>query len=154
MSKEGVRRLLVVWDEADGAADLYDRCAQFLPQANCLAAPTGEQPVNKVIQRERRYKLVAVNHNWVLDVLRAWNGERHCLQLPVIRGIPDDVVIEAVYEDWYRKQFVLRLWHSSFDIVPDGALIPFLQETTQPCDLVELRRVDDTTLPAFILPSR
>lgn len=104
-------------------------------------------------QREARYKLVAINHYWVLDVLRSWSDPAQYLRLPRIAGIPDGAEIEDVHDDWRSKQFILRLWHPSFDIVPDGEQIPFLSELPLQVDLVQLRRSsEDGDLPTFVVP--
>lgn len=39
-------------------------------------------------------------------------------------NLPDGVEVVGVFHDFYRKAFVVRLRHESFEPVPDGSEVP------------------------------
>jgi hypothetical protein len=77
---------------------------------------------------DRRLKLLRVHKDYVLAL--ALGGARiiddHILAVSV-EGLPVDVKIDAVSYDQDRDCFVFRLWHASFDVVPDFHVLPEIE---------------------------
>ena len=76
-------------------------------------------------KEERRVKLVSLRHGDVLDwFASAVKGWPQCITLPRLTGLPEDVTILGVHQDFHRRQFVFLVSHPSFEVVPEGQIPP------------------------------
>lgn len=81
---------------------------------------------------ERRVAVVCINTHDVLDWFTfVVNGWPERLDLPHFDGIPADVSVKAVRENFYTRQFEFLVSHPSFDEVPEGVPPPVLPGMTQ-----------------------
>jgi hypothetical protein len=69
--------------------------------------------------KDRRWKILHVDPNEILLVLRHWRTASFVYRLTG-GDIPEDAVVVDLQADWYRKTIALRLWSASFPEVKDG----------------------------------
>jgi hypothetical protein len=88
------------------------------------------------MEKEPRYKLFRIDPDQVLAMLN-WNQYKK-VSLPINKGIPPDAEVETINHDYSWRCLVARVYHKSFDIVPDGGCIPIADEWLE----VEERVID------------
>lgn len=77
--------------------------------------------------RSRRVKLLCLSLDVITELLNWWKAPlERIVSLPKIDGVPDDVSVECIYPDVARQCYFARLYHPSFDEVPDGSRPPEL----------------------------
>ncbi len=85
--------------------------------------------INKKDDNERRLKIFYVSYNLVLDLFNRKNvfvdNRKHThFIISYFDDIPDDAHVVQVHQDHARMSFNFVLKHPSFDIVPEGEIIP------------------------------
>ena len=89
---------------------------------------------------EFRFKVVRIRRE---EILAAFNWQAHAtVVLPVLSRLPEGYEILEVRDDWERRCFAFIVYHASFDLVPNGAVIPAFEEEPVQSRFVELRRID------------
>lgn len=77
--------------------------------------------------RSRRVKLLCLSIDVITELLEWWKAPlTRMVSIPKIDGVPDDVSVEGIYPDVARQCYFARLYHPSFDEVPDGSRPPEL----------------------------
>jgi hypothetical protein len=77
-------------------------------------------------EKENRYKLYRMDNEQILSML---NWDQHqFIALPITKGLPDGARIDAVNYYFDRHCFLARVYHESFDVVPNGCVIPIADE--------------------------
>lgn len=92
---------------------------------------------------DERVRVLAIA---VEDVFRASmmaaSGNLDVLKLPVLKGIPADAEVAAVYYSFERRSFMFGLRHPSFEPVARGAEVPVtVVEMGQAFEMAKFRRV-------------
>jgi hypothetical protein len=84
----------------------------------------------------RRLKLLRVDPLCVIHVMKPPKSDViQYLKLP----IPDDCKLIGVNANWAISMFEIMLYHSSFDIVPEGEIPPYVQ--TYPIEYATYARI-------------
>jgi hypothetical protein len=83
---------------------------------------------------------------------------RDYLRLPTLVRLPSDVEVMGVNADWANNVIQVKLWHQSFPIVPEGAIIPQLNSWEVEIETVQLLRdqslqVEDLGCERYIVPA-
>lgn len=86
---------------------------------------------------EARYRIYAISEHLLVDMWNAmldpkigpptWRGrglEGYVVSMLKAEGIPELAVVDSVHHDWMNRTLMFRVWHESFDIVPDGERPP------------------------------
>ena len=81
----------------------------------------------KLSSEERRLVIVPISKRVMLKVFE----QLPCGRVPYLRDLPEGVEVKAVHYSFSRDCFELLLFHASFQLVPDGAEIPFWPETVE-----------------------
>ena len=79
--------------------------------------------------RDRRYKLLGLTPDLLLRVIFLRADDGNTATVVFMDGVPSDCEVTAVHYNAECDIFILRLWHESFEIVPDGHPIPSLNPT-------------------------
>lgn len=76
--------------------------------------------------KERRYKMLLISKEFVFNFFAI---QQNCevLQIPILKGIPEDVVLVTVNYNIHCDAFAFMLYHFTFDVVPDFATIPVIE---------------------------
>jgi hypothetical protein len=74
--------------------------------------------------KERRRRLLYIPAELMMNVLLFPQRDDNHLRWLTVDGVPDGVEIESVWWCENMDAFCFRLWHSSFDVVEVGAVIP------------------------------
>src|SRR5437870_4517243 len=85
----------------------------------------GTRRLNDVDPQSRRYKILSVAPEAIMEVLLKWKQHSH-IQLVDLGGLPDDVSVTGVHYSWKGRCFELMLYHPSFPEVPVGDVPPEL----------------------------
>lgn len=90
--------------------------------------PMGYYQVEKQMEKARkdlrRERMYAVSEENILQVFNAWMGLPGYVQIPTVPGIPEGARFTGAWYNPSRRAWDLRVWHESFDVVPDGEQIP------------------------------
>ncbi len=89
----------------------------------------------KESRREARYRLFEVDEQHILQIVRGVHQHDFCCLPWRNLSLPDDVVICAVHYDYARRSFVFKIWHESFDIVPNGGRIMVVSNSGSDLDM-------------------
>ncbi len=82
----------------------------------------------------RKFKLLKVSPDALLSIL---NWKRHNM-LPVFSGLPEGTSVHAVHYDFATGDFILKLWHGSFESVPEGREIPYINGVCERFEWIEI----------------
>lgn len=83
-------------------------------------------------RQERRLKLVVVNRHDVLDWFTfAVKGWPETVAVPILTGLPADVQVIDVRDNYHTRQIEFMVSHPSFDPVPEGQVPPRLPDPLQ-----------------------
>lgn len=74
--------------------------------------------------RPRRYRILSVSPELLMDALLSPRRDGGMIRVVRMEGLPDGCEIQAVTWDDLSFCFKFRLWHESFDVVPDGHVCP------------------------------
>ena len=90
---------------------------------------------------EARYRIYAISEHRLLDFWnslidpvvdeRTWHAhglQGHLTPMLKAEGIPKGAVVDSVHHDWMNRTLMFRVWHESFDIVPDGERPPVVAD--------------------------
>ena len=97
------------------------------------------------LRAEGRRRILSLPPDVIQTILGGWARGWEYLSLPVLVGLPRDVVLEGVHFSFMNRSFDLMLWHESFDSVPDGAETPRLE---YPMQYVMYEKISDYYRPA------
>jgi hypothetical protein len=73
---------------------------------------------------DRRYKIVQVNPDLMIDVLNWCRNPDHSITLPITEELPADTTVVGIQYCFVMDCFELKVHSSDFESVPDGAEIP------------------------------
>jgi hypothetical protein len=79
-------------------------------------------------QRERRQKRLAVDYRAVLECLLIGEQQPPQILIKRIVNLPDDAVIEGVFQEWTSRCFWFVISSAEFPVVPDGEVLPRFDE--------------------------
>lgn len=88
-------------------------------------------------RKERRFKVAFIAIDFFIEFMNACKS-REFILLPETTEVPSGAEVVRVYEDLERQAFGVVICHWSFEIVPQGMIIPYLHDPFMP--LVEFRR--------------
>ena len=74
--------------------------------------------------RERRYRILSVSAELLLNALFSPRRDGDTIRVVRLEGLPEGCEVQAVMWCDLTCVFKLRLWHESFDVVPDGEMCP------------------------------
>ncbi len=75
------------------------------------------------MERERRYRFYTVSGDTIMALLGNW-WHHDFIHLPVLKELPDGYRIDAIHASSFRDAVEMRIYHPSFDPVPEGGVIP------------------------------
>lgn len=78
-------------------------------------------------ERDRRYKIFRASPELILQAMMPATGTSN--DLVTIEGLPDGYELCDVAYCWESRCFMFRVWHESFDIVPECCMIPAITPT-------------------------
>lgn len=83
-----------------------------------------------VKDRERRFRVLRITPELLVNTLLSPVRVRdELVRVMDVRGLPENVEIDAVAYDDLRREFCFRLWHASFEPVPLGDVAPKIDVT-------------------------
>lgn len=77
---------------------------------------------------ENRTKIVRVAPEAIIELVNWRLDLPDYIALPKHERIPDDVRVIGVRFDWPTQFFEFRIWHESFEIVPEGDIPPLIPD--------------------------
>jgi len=80
----------------------------------------------KEIDNSRRLKILRADRQLLVECFAALRQFRY-LNLPKIQSVPADAEVVDIREDWDSRSLSILLRHPSFERVPDGACIPYIE---------------------------
>jgi hypothetical protein len=76
-----------------------------------------------------RCKVLQLSRRDLLHLLANYRGSLpDCITIPDFPELPADAVIEDVHFDPMTRCFALRVWSSEFSPVPDGGMMPKIND--------------------------
>ena len=88
------------------------------------------------LRDQRRYKIVQLDMNLMVDMLNWWRNPPDWLALPICEEIPHDAKAISVDANWRTRSIEVLIGHESFEPVPDASAPPVV-----PGLISELRHV-------------
>ncbi len=76
-------------------------------------------------KRERRVRALCVGVDTILEMLSPSASQRVGYTAP---GLPADWEPEGVHFDWLRNSFVFMIYSETFDPVPEGEQVPWIED--------------------------
>lgn len=98
-----------------------------------------------LLRTEGRCRNLRISPALIETILGGWHNGFDFLTLPVLSGLPPDIILGGVYFDEWNQWFVLRIMHESFDPVPDGAETPPLDKNWT--EYICMRRLSEEYRP-------
>jgi hypothetical protein len=96
------------------------------------------------MNEERRYKIFMVDYHAVLYCcFMGTQDVCECFHIGGRPRVPEGARIVSVHENYSRRCFDFTLYHESFDVVPDGQMIPLALESLWGVDVVVAVREKD-----------
>jgi hypothetical protein len=86
---------------------------------------------------ERRFKIVSIDQQMMLDVFNWWRKPPHWLALPVTDELPEDCYVVSVHTCWDRRTLEALVCSEQFEPVPECAVPPRI-----PGMVTEFRQVE------------
>ena len=88
---------------------------------------------------ERRQVVVQISQNVILDMFQMGQYGMDFVLFPYLPELPKDYRILGIQASDMSGTFLLKVEHPSFDLVPDGEILPFWQD--RKVAVVEYRRI-------------
>ena len=91
--------------------------------------------------REKRFKILLITEECILDLFQAARMTDGKLRLPTFQTLPRDIEFVGVQYSFDQGAFMVKIRHDSFDVVPHGRRIDVISEELS-YETVEIKEKD------------